>query len=100
MRPLNVYLVAGQTFHGSADTDVGLEFIPGVEYRILPNLLGTFSMAFQSDDHFTTTNMTIRAGIEHMLRGPAVLYAEYAVRLDNMERTTHTLGFGITIRAF
>jgi len=100
MRPLNVFLILGQTIHGTSGSDIGLEFIPGVEYRILPNLLASFSLILDSPDHFTTTNLSLNPMIEYTLRGPAVLYAEYLLRLDNMDRATHTFGFGITVRAF
>jgi len=100
MRPLNVYLILSQTFHGAADSDVGLGFTAGVEYRILPNLTGSFGVIIDSPDHFTTTNLTLNPMLEYTLRGPAVLYLEYVLRLDDMDRATHTLGFGITIRAF
>ena len=100
MRPLNVFLILGQTIHGTSDSDIGLEFIPGVEYRILPNLLASFSLILDSPDHFTTTNLSLNPVLEYTLRGPAVLYVEYLLRLDNMETATHTFGFGITVRAF
>jgi len=100
MRPLNVHLILGQTFHGTPDSDIGLEFVVGAEYRILPNLTGSFNIILDSPDHFTTTNLTLNPMIEHTLRGPAVLYVEYELRLDNMDTATHTFGFGITIRAF
>ncbi|MCL2381240.1 MAG: hypothetical protein FWC64_06565 [Treponema sp.] len=99
-RPLFVYLIAGQTFSGVSGSDVGMEFTPGIEYRFLPNLLGSFSITVESPDYFNTTNLMLRPSIEYTLRGPAMLYAEYELRLDNMDRATHTFGFGITIRAF
>jgi len=100
MRPLNVFLVASQNFENRSGADVGLEFIPGVEYRFSPNLLGSFSIIIESPDHFTTTNLTLNPVLEYTLRGPAVLYVEYSVRFDDMDTVTHTFGFGITIRAF
>jgi len=100
IRPLNVSLIMTQDISRVPDSDVRLEFIPGVEYRFLPNLTGSLSVIIESPDHFSTTNLTINPILEHTLRGPAILYVEYALRLDNMDRATHTFGFGITIRAF
>jgi len=100
MRPLNVFLIASQSFENRSGADVGLQFIPGIEYRILPDLTGFFNIIIESPDHFSTTNLTLETMIEHTLRGPAVLYVEYAVRFDDMDSVTHTFGFGITIRAF
>ena len=100
MRPLNVFLVASQSVENRYESDVGLEFIPGVEYRILPNLVGSFSAIIESPDHFSTTNLTLNPMIEKTLRGPAILYFDYQLRFDDMDTVTHTIGFGITIRAF
>ena len=101
MRPLFIYLIMGQRISGDElDTEIGLEFTSGVEYRILPNLTGFFSITMDSPDHFDTTNLTLDASFEYMLRGLAILYVEYVLRLDDMDRATHTFGFGITIRAF
>jgi len=100
MRPLFVYMIFGQTFSGQTDSDIGLEFTPGVEYRILPNLLGSLSMTIASPDHFTTTNLTLRPVLEYTLRGPALFYVEYELHFPNMGSPRHTFGFGIEIRAF
>jgi len=100
MRPLNVYLILGQTFHGMPGLDVGLEFTPGIEYRFLPNLTGSLSMTIESPDHFTTTNLILRPSLELTLTGPAFFYLEYELFLNDMDRASHTFGFGMTIRAF
>ena len=100
MRPLNVFLIMQQSIENNSDSDVGLQFIPGIEYRILPDLTGSFKMIIESPDHFSTTNLTLETVFERTLRGPATLYVEYSVRFDDMDIVTHTFGFGITIRAF
>ncbi|MCL2381086.1 MAG: hypothetical protein FWC64_05770 [Treponema sp.] len=100
MRDLNVFLISTQDVSRAPDSDTALEFIPGVEYRILPNLTASFSVILQSPDQFTTTNLTLNPLLEYTLTGPAMLYVEYELRLDNMDRAAHTVGFGITIRAF
>ena len=100
MRPLNVFLIMSQEFVNESGSDTWLEFIPGIEYRFLPNLTGSLSVIIESPDHFSTTNLTINPLLEYTLRGPATLYVEYALRFDNMDTATHTFGFGITIRAF
>ena len=100
MRPLNVFLIFGQTFHGTEDSYVELEFTPGVEFRILPNLVASFMLTIDSPDQFTTTNLTLNPMLEYTLRGPAVFYLEYQLRLEDMSAATHTFGFGVTVRAF
>ena len=99
-RDIFVYLITGQGIFGTPHLDTFLEFTPGIDYRITPNLTGIFRMTIDSPDGFSTTNLMLRPSIEYTLRGPAILYAEYELRLDNMDRATHTFGFGITIRAF
>ena len=76
------------------------EITPGIEYRFLPNLTGSLSVTLDNYGENPDNNLTIRTGIEHTLRGPAVFYVEYELRMDNMDIATHTFGFGITIRAF
>jgi hypothetical protein len=101
-RPLSVYLVSRQHFINIDDFDAGLEFIPVIEYRFLPNLTGSFSVIIESPDYFSTTNLTLNPLLEKMLAGPAIFYVEYSLHLPdmNMNRAVHTFGFGITIFAF
>jgi hypothetical protein len=101
-RPLSFYLISSQTIHGAEGSDVGLEFIPVIEYRFMPNLTGSFSVIIESPDHFSTTNLTLNPMLEKMLAGPALFYVEYAFHLPDMtmNRAVHTFGFGITVRAF
>jgi len=102
MRPLFVYLVFGQRFHGVSDMGPYWEITPGVTYRILPDLVGEFRVTLDNFEGNPNKNLTITTALEHTLRGPAILYVEYEVSLPNMEsnRVIHTFGFGITIRAF
>ena len=100
IRPLNVFLIFSQRFHGESGVGPYWEITPGLEYRFLPNLTGTLSVSLDNYGGSPDNNLTIRTGIEHTLRGPAFLYAEYELRLDKMDTATHTFGFGITIRAF
>jgi len=106
MRPLFVYLIFGQRFHGQSGVGPYWEITPSVEYRFLTNLIGSFSMTldnFEGDPLFGGTpnrNLTLNPALELTLRGPAVFYVEYTLRMENMERNYHTFGFGITIRAF
>jgi len=100
MRPLFAYIIFGQMISGQADSDVGLEFTPGVEFRILPNLTVALSLTIASPDGFETTNLTLNPVIEYALMGPAVLYMEYELHFTDMGRPRHTFGFGIEIRAF
>ena len=100
MRGLNVSLVATQDISREPDSDVALEFIPGAEFRFLPNLLGSLSLILASPDHFSTTNLSINPMLEFMLRGPAIFYMEYELRLEDMDTAIHVFGFGVTISAF
>ncbi|MCL2380148.1 MAG: hypothetical protein FWC64_00980 [Treponema sp.] len=106
MRPLFTYLIFGQRFHGQSGVGPYWEITPGVEYSFLPNLTGSFSVTldnFEGNPLFGGTpnnNLTLRPALELMLAGPAFFYAEYVLRMENMERNYHTFGFGITIRAF
>jgi len=101
-RQVSVYLISSQTIFDASGSDVALEFIPVVEYRFMPNLIGSFSTIIDSPDHFSTTNLTLNPMLEKMLAGPALFYVEYALTLPdmNMSRAVHTFGFGITVRAF
>jgi len=99
-RPLFVYLIMGQRVFGTSHLDTGLEFTPGVDFRFTPDLTGIFRMTIDSPDNFSTTNLTLRPTLEYTLRGPAIFYLEYELHLADMDSVTHTLGFGITIRAF
>jgi len=100
MRPLNVYLIFGQRHF--ARSGVGPEWVvtPGVSYRFLPNLTGDFRVSLDNYDGNPNNNLTIVTALEYTLRGPAILYMEYEVNLADMDRATHTFGFGITIRTF
>jgi len=100
MRPLDVFLIFGQRIF--ARSGAGPEWIitPGVTYRFLPGVTGEFRISLDNYDGNPDKNLTMLAAIEHTLRGPAILYVEYELRLDNMDRANHTFGFGITIRAF
>jgi len=100
MRPLNVFVIFGQRFF--ARDGAGSEWIvtPGVTYRFLPNLTGDFRISLDNYDGSPNNNLTIITALEYTLRGPAILYVEYEVHFANMERVTHTFGFGITIRTF
>ena len=100
MRPLFVYLIFGQRFHGESNVGPYWEITPGVTYRFMPNLTGALSMTLDNFDGNPNNNLTINTSLEHTLRGPAIFYVEYELRLDNMDTATHTFGFGITIMAF
>jgi len=103
--PLSVSLIMSQTFSGNPDdNNAGLMFGPGVTFRNrhVPTLTASFRAMIDSPDHFSTTNLTLRPAIEKSLRGPALFYVQYEARMPNMNtnRTIHTFGFGIEIRAF
>jgi len=101
--PLDISLVAGQTFFGAEGRDIDLVFTPSVSYRILPNLTGIFSTEFffTPADFETTRVITLNPRLEYMLRGPAFLYFGYELRLARYKVDSHhRISFGIEIRAF
>jgi len=108
LRPLTVSLLMGQTFfaepRGDFDSrNTELFFTPGVSYSFLPNLTGIFrtELFFAPDDFETTRLITLSARVEYMLRGPALLYAGYELRLARYKSNSHhRISFGIEIRAF
>ena len=100
MRPLNVYLIAGLRLFARPGAEPEWMVAPGVTYRFLSNLTGEFRISLDNYEGSPNNNLTILAALEYTLRGPAILYVEYQMRLDNMDRVNHTFGFGITIRAF
>ena len=99
-RPLFVYLITGQIFDGRSGAGPHWEITPGVEYRFLPNLTGSFSITLDNFDGNPNKNLTLNPVLEKMFRGPALFYIEYELRLDNMENPRHMFGLGIEIRAF
>jgi len=100
-RPLTVSLLTGQTFFGAGDRDTALFFTPSVSYSFLPDLSGTFSVEFFSADYFDTRVITFDTRFEYMLRGPALFYLGYELRLARYKRDSHhRISFGIEIRAF
>ncbi|MCL2380050.1 MAG: hypothetical protein FWC64_00485 [Treponema sp.] len=100
MRPLFAYVIFGQTLHGEAGVRPYWEITPGVTYQFFPGLTGRFSVTLDNFDRSPNNNLTLNTALEHTLAGPALFYAEHKLRLDNMDRAAHTVGFGITIRAF
>jgi hypothetical protein len=99
-RPLSVYLIFGQRFFARDGVNSEWEITPGVTYRFLPNLTGDFRVSLDNYGGSPDNNLTITTALEYILSGPAIFYAEYDVKLANMDIATHTFGFGITIRAF
>ena len=100
MRPLTVYLIFGQRIFARSDASMEWIITPGVSYRFLPNLTGDFRISLDNYHGSPNNNLTILTALEYTLRGPAIFYVEYELHLENMERASHTFGFGITIRAF
>jgi len=108
MRPLTASLLMGQRFFAEPLGDfqrrnTELFFTPSVSYTILPNLTGTFSVElFFAPDNFEETRViTLNPRIEYMLRGPALLYFGYELRLARYKQDSHhRISVGIEIRAF
>jgi len=109
--PVSVSLIASQTVFASnnpVSDYTELMFGPGITYRnrSLPNLTASFRAMLDSPDHFDTMNLVLRPAIEKSLRGPALFYAQYDLRLPDVgssspfDRAVHTIGFGLEIRAF
>ncbi|MCL2374847.1 MAG: hypothetical protein FWC65_06360 [Treponema sp.] len=109
--PVSVSLIAGQRIYARNNTagdDMWMMFGPGITYRhrSLPNLTASLRAMIDSADHFSTQNLIIRPAIEKSLAGPAIFYVQYQLNLDDfgssnpMDRATHTISFGLDIRAF
>jgi hypothetical protein len=102
MRPLNVSLLMGQLFYGSPENDKPeLFFFPSASYRILPNLTGSLTLGLETNDLFETNVYSIKPCIEFTLKGPAIFYVEYEVRIgEEKSDSSHRFGFGMDIKAF
>ncbi|MCL2382397.1 MAG: hypothetical protein FWC64_12565, partial [Treponema sp.] len=99
-RPLTVYVIYGMRFFARAGAGPEWVVTPGVSYNFLPNLTGDFRVSLDNYGVSPNNNLTLVTALEYTLTGPAMLYVEYELRLDNMDRATHTFGVGITIRTF
>jgi hypothetical protein len=99
-RPFTAALHLGQVFYGNTDEDVELTFIPGVRYRILPQLTAFLDLEINTKDSFETTNMVITPWLEYSLGGSGLLYLQYSLELPDFKDPVHTIGFGLDIKAF
>ena len=101
MRPLAATLFLSQTFYGEEEKDMALTINPSVSYRILPNLIGSLGLDVSSEDMFKSQTITLTPCIEYSLKGPALLYVQYDLRLAEYKSASfHKFGFGIDIKAF
>jgi hypothetical protein len=108
-RPLRVFMIMGQRFHGTEEY-AGLEFTPGATYALTPQLTGRMSLTVSSADHFNVTDLELRPTLEFSLGGAALIYAEYSLGVSDVfapdwalrrsTRPSHSVSFGIDIRAF
>ena len=99
MRPLNVSLLMEQIFYEDADK-LSLFFTPAASYRIMPGLTASLSATLYTTNAFDTANLAIKPCLEYTLKGPALIYVEYELGLEEMKRDNHRFGFGIDIKAF
>ena len=100
IRPLTIQLLMEQKVYGEPDKDASLAFIPGIAYRIIPGLVASLDIGFSSADYFTTKDLMIRPCLEYTLKGPALFYVEYELKLEELKRDNHKFGFGMDIKAF
>jgi len=107
VRPLELTLLAGQIFYADPSGDVErrdteLFFTPGVSYRLLDNLVASFSVEIRSTDFFNDSRLiTFNPGIEYQLGGTVSFYAEYKFRLAKfVHQSFHRINVGINVRAF
>ena len=101
MRPLTVSMLMGQKFFGISDSDVQLFFRPSASYRIMPGLTGFLTLEANTPNYFDTTDFYITPCLEYTLKGTALIYVEYQLKLSEYKRDSyHRFGFGIDIKAF
>ena len=101
MKPLNVYLLAGQTIYADKDQDIALTIEPGASYRLMPNLTAFLDLGISTPNYFETITYKINPSLEYTLKGPALFYVEYELELAKYKGDSfHTFGFGIDVKAF
>ena len=105
LRPLTVSLFMGQTIFAEprgdfAGRDMELFFTPGVSYIVQPGLTASFTAEFRSYDYFDRSRfITLTPGIELMLTGGTVLYAQYELVLGRyIHQSGHRIGMGLEFR--
>ncbi|AEF81765.1 hypothetical protein [Leadbettera azotonutricia] len=99
-RAFTASLHLGQEFSGVKNTDADLTFIPGLSYKIIPQLTASLDVKIESPDYFKTTNLEITPCLEYSLSGPALLYLQYTLALPEFKNPSHILGLGLEIKAF
>ncbi|MCL1836616.1 MAG: hypothetical protein FWG46_03615 [Treponema sp.] len=101
MRPLNVSLLMGQKFFGAPESDVELFFQPSASYRLLPALTASLTLKLATPDSFGSTDIHVTPCLEYTLKGMALLYAEYELKLSEYKKDSyHRFGVGIDIKSF
>jgi hypothetical protein len=100
IRPLTASLHLGQELYGVSGTDPKLTFIPGVAYKITPALTASLDVEINSPDMFTTTNLVLTPCVEYSLPGSGLLYLEYILSMPEFKNPSHSIGFGLEIKAF
>jgi hypothetical protein len=99
MRPLTVSLYLKQQFSGDSE-DIGLNFIPGCSYKINPLLTASLDVDIGTVDSFKTTDLTLKPCLEYTLKGPALFYVQYELKLAEFKKNSHSFGVGMDIKAF
>jgi hypothetical protein len=100
IRPLTVSLHLGQKLSGVSGADPELTFIPGAAYKITPVLTASVDVEINSPDMFTTTYLKVTPCVEYSLPGSGLLYLEYTLDMPEFKNPSHTVGFGLEIKAF
>ncbi|MDR1212176.1 MAG: hypothetical protein LBK40_08095, partial [Spirochaetaceae bacterium] len=100
MRPLTVSLRAAQTVYGDSKKDAALLFNPEVAYRLTPTLTAGLEAELDSPDYFTTANLAVVPYVDIALPGAAYIFFQYKMSLIDMKDPDHSIGVGLTVKAF
>jgi hypothetical protein len=100
---VGVSLYLTQDFAGDPDAKAGLSFTPGVSYRATREITAFLEATIGTTDSFDKKEnswFALKPYCEFALKGPALFYVEYELRLDEFKHDSHRFAFGLDIKAF
>jgi hypothetical protein len=72
-----------------------------MSYRVISGLTASLNLGISTADYFETQVITLSPCLEYTLKGPAIFYVEYELKLAQYKSGSHhKFGFGIDIKAF
>jgi hypothetical protein len=66
----------------------------------MSNLTASVKVGFNTEDSFETMDMSVKPCLEYALKGPALLYVEYEMEVEEFKKDNHKFRFGIDVKAF